>query len=69
MRVDNSRHIVDTAHRRSEYIRAKAGQACPLSAGAGEPITFETVTKRAGVSRLRLYANRTFRGPGAAACR
>ncbi|MFF2951516.1 DUF6262 family protein [Kitasatospora sp. NPDC057965] len=56
MPADNSRHIVDTARRRSEYTRAKAIQALRTLDLAGELVTFETVTKRAGVSRSWLYA-------------
>ena len=56
MRADNSQHIVDAARRRSEYTRAKAIQALRALDAAGEPVTFETVAKRAGVSRSWLYA-------------
>lgn len=56
MRADNSQHIVDAARRRSEYTRAKAIQALRSLDMAGEPVTFETVAKRAGVSRSWLYA-------------
>ncbi|MFD9442340.1 DUF6262 family protein [Streptomyces sp. NPDC060006] len=56
MRADNSQHIVDAARRRSEYTRAKAVQALRTLDAAGEPVTFETVAKQAGVSRSWLYA-------------
>jgi hypothetical protein len=56
MRADNSQHIVNAARRRSEYTRAKAIQALHTLDAAGEPIAFETVTRRAGVSRSWLYA-------------
>ncbi|MEU9155449.1 DUF6262 family protein [Streptomyces sp. NPDC048417] len=56
MRADNSQHIVDAARRRSECTRAKAVQALRTLDLAGEPVTFETVAKRAGVSRSWLYA-------------
>jgi hypothetical protein len=56
MRADNSQHIVDAARRRSEYTRAKAVQALRSLGMAGAPVTFETVAKRAGVSRSWLYA-------------
>ncbi|MFG3028975.1 DUF6262 family protein [Streptomyces sp. NPDC048253] len=55
MRADNSQHIVDAARRRSEYTRSKAVQALRSLDAAGEPITFEHVAKRAGVSRSWLY--------------
>ncbi|MEU5599599.1 DUF6262 family protein [Streptomyces sp. NPDC020298] len=56
MRADNSRHIADAARQRSEYTRSKAVQALRALDAAGEPVTFETVAKRAGVSRSWLYA-------------
>ncbi|MBO3678730.1 DUF6262 family protein [Streptomyces sp. NEAU-YJ-81] len=56
MRADNSQHIVDAARRRSEYTRAKAVQALRSLDAEGEPVTFETVAKRARVSRSWLYA-------------
>jgi murein DD-endopeptidase MepM/ murein hydrolase activator NlpD len=56
MRADNSQHIVDAARQRSEYTRAKAVQALRSLDAAGEPVTFETVAKQAGVSRSWLYA-------------
>ncbi|MCX4792093.1 MULTISPECIES: DUF6262 family protein [unclassified Streptomyces] len=56
MRADNSQHIVDAARRRSEYTRAKAVQALRSLDLAGEPVTFETVAKRAALSRSWLYA-------------
>ncbi|MEU9623868.1 DUF6262 family protein [Streptomyces sp. NPDC048155] len=55
MRADNSQYIVDAAHRRSEYTRAKAVQALRTLDSAGEPVPFETVAKQAGVSRSWLY--------------
>ncbi|MFI1202680.1 transposase [Streptomyces sp. BHT-5-2] len=56
MRADNIQHIVDAARRRSEYTRAKAIEALRALDAAGEPVTFETVAKRAGVSQPWLYA-------------
>ncbi|MEU6201402.1 DUF6262 family protein [Streptomyces sp. NPDC047061] len=61
MRADNSQRIVDAARRRSEYTRAKAVQALRSLDAAGEPVTFETVAKRAGVSRSWLYAQSDLR--------
>lgn len=55
MRADNSRHIVEAAHRRSEYTRSKAIQALRELDAAGQSVTFEAVAKRAGVSRSWLY--------------
>jgi DNA-binding IclR family transcriptional regulator len=61
MRADNSRHIDDAARRGSEYTRAKAVQALRSLDAAGEPVTFETVAKRAGVSRSWLYTQSDLR--------
>ena len=55
MRSDNSRHIIDAARQRSQYTRAKAIQALRTLDAAGEPVTFESVAQRAGVSRSWLY--------------
>lgn len=55
MRADNSRHIVDAARRRSEYTRSKAIQALRSLDAAGDPINFESVANKAGVSRSWLY--------------
>ncbi|MGH3814918.1 MAG: DUF6262 family protein [Pseudonocardiaceae bacterium] len=56
MRADNSRHIIDAARQRSELTRSKAIQALRDLDTAGEPITFQTVARLAGVSRSWLYA-------------
>jgi hypothetical protein len=56
MRADNSHHIVQAARRRRELTRAKAIQALRTLDAAGEPVTFETVARTAGVSRSWLYA-------------
>ena len=55
MRSDNSRHIIDAARQRSQYTRAKAIQALRTLEAAGEPVTFESVAQKAGVSRSWLY--------------
>jgi hypothetical protein len=55
MRSDNSRHIIDAARQRSQYTRAKAIQALRTLDAAGEPVTFESVAQKAGVSRSWLY--------------
>jgi len=55
MRSDNSRHIIDAARQRSQYTRAKAIQALRTLDAAGEPVTFESVARKAGVSRSWLY--------------
>lgn len=61
MRADNSHHIVEAARRRSEYTRARAIQALRILDDSGQPITFEAVATRAGVSRSWLYAQEDLR--------
>ncbi|MER5219356.1 DUF6262 family protein [Streptomyces flaveus] len=56
MTTANTSSTPPAARRRSEYTRAKAVQALRSLDAAGEPVTFETVAKRAGVSRSWLYA-------------
>ncbi|MZG15934.1 transposase [Streptomyces sp. SID5914] len=56
MRADNSHHIIDAAHRRSQLTRAKAIQALRELDATGEPVTFHTIAHRAGVSRSWLYS-------------
>lgn len=56
MRADNSRHVVEAARRRGQLTRSKAVQALRAMDAAGEPITFETVARRAQVSKSWLYA-------------
>lgn len=56
MQADNSRHIVASAHRRAQITRSKAVQALRAMDAAGDPITFQTVARRAQVSRSWLYA-------------
>ena len=55
MQSDNSRHIIDAARQRSQLTRAKAIRALRTMDAAGEPVTFETVARQAGVSRSWLY--------------
>lgn len=61
MRADNSRHIVAAAQRRSQYTRARAIQALRELDAAGKPVTFDTVAKRAAVSRSWLYTQADLR--------
>jgi hypothetical protein len=56
MRADNSRHIVEAAHRRRELTRSKALKALQELETINGTVTFEAVAKRAGVSRSWLYA-------------
>ena len=61
MRADNSGHIIDAARRRSAYTRSKAVLAVRTLDASGEPVTFETVARKAGVSRSWLYAQADLR--------
>jgi hypothetical protein len=56
MRVDNSRFIIQAARRRSQATRERAIHALRRLAAAGDPVTFDTVARKAGVSRSWLYA-------------
>ena len=56
MQSDNSRHIIDAARQRSQLTRAKAIRALRTMDAAGDPVTFETVARQAGVSRSWFYA-------------
>jgi small-conductance mechanosensitive channel len=56
MQADNSRHIIASAHHRSQITRSKAIQTLREMDAAGDPITFQTVARRAQVSRSWLYA-------------
>lgn len=55
MRADNTAHLITAAQRRHELTRSKAIQALRELDQAGSPITFETVARRADVSRSWLY--------------
>jgi hypothetical protein len=56
VRADNTRFLVQAAHRRSQATRQRAIQALRRLAAAGELVTFDTVARAAGVSRSWLYA-------------
>jgi hypothetical protein len=55
MRADNSHHVIAAAHRRSETTRHHAIEALRRLDTAGDPVTFDTVARQAGVSRAWLY--------------
>ena len=55
MRADNTSHLITSAQRRHELTRAKTIQALHELAHAGDPVSFQTVADRAGVSRSWLY--------------
>lgn len=56
MRADNTRFLVQAARRRSQATRERAIQALRRLAATGDPVTFDTVARTAGVSRSWLYA-------------
>ena len=56
MRADNSHHVIAAAHRRAEQTRQRAATALRRMDAAGQRITFDAVSRAAGVSRSWLYA-------------
>jgi Family of unknown function (DUF6262) len=56
MRADNSRFIIQAARRRSQATRERAIQALRRLAATGDPVTFDSVARTAGISRSWLYA-------------
>jgi hypothetical protein len=66
-RVDNSRHIVSAARRRSALAYERAEAALKALTAAGQPISFPAVAHGAGVSRAYLYAQPELRARIAAA--
>jgi hypothetical protein len=56
MRADNSRHVIAAARRRAEQTRQRAIVTLRRMDAAGQRITFDTVSRAAGVSRSWLYA-------------
>ena len=55
MRADNSRHVISAARRRAAATRKRAVAALRRMDKAGLPITFDSVSKQARVSRSWLY--------------
>jgi DNA-directed RNA polymerase sigma subunit (sigma70/sigma32) len=55
MRVDNSRHVIAAARRRSEATRRRAVAALRHLDNTGTPVTFDAVARQARVSRSWLY--------------
>jgi len=56
MRADNSRHVIAAARRRAEQTRQRAVTTLRRMDATGQPITFDAVSRAAGVSRSWLYA-------------
>ncbi len=61
MRADNTRHVIAAAQRRAEQTRQRAVTALRRMDATGQRITFDTVTRAAGVSRSWLYAQEDLR--------
>lgn len=55
MLADNSHHLILAAQARAESTHRRATIAIRELLDAGEPVTFQTVTAKAGVSRAWLY--------------
>jgi hypothetical protein len=56
MRADNSHHLRIAARRRSQATRERAIQALRRLAATGDPVTFDSVARKANISRSWLYA-------------
>src|SRR5271165_617332 len=61
MRADNSRHIIAAARRRAEQTRERAIAVLRRMDATGQRITFDSVSRAAGVSRSWLYAQQDLR--------
>jgi len=56
MRADNSHHVIQAAQRRAEQTRQRAVAALRRMDLTGQRVTFDSVSREAGVSRSWLYA-------------
>lgn len=56
MRADNSQHVIAAARRRAQQTRQRAIAALRRMDATGQRITFDAVSREAGVSRSWLYA-------------
>jgi Family of unknown function (DUF6262) len=61
MRADNSHHVIAAARHRAEQTRQRAVIALRRMDATGQRITFEAVSRAAGVSRSWLYAQQDLR--------
>jgi Family of unknown function (DUF6262) len=61
MRADNSRHVIAAARRRADQTRERAIAALRRMDATGQRITFDSVSRAAGVSRSWLYAQQDLR--------
>lgn len=56
MQADNSRHLIQAAQRRSQHTRERALAALQRMDAAGKPVSFDSLSQEAHVSRSWLYA-------------
>ena len=56
MRADNTRYVVQAAQHRAQQTRQRAVTTLRRMDAAGQRITFDAVSREAGVSRSWLYA-------------
>ncbi|HYB46406.1 MAG TPA: DUF6262 family protein [Streptosporangiaceae bacterium] len=56
MRADNSRHLIAAAERRSQRTRERALAALRRMDATGQPVSFDSLSRKARVSRSWLYA-------------
>ena len=61
MRADNSHHVIQAAKLRAQQTRQRAVTALRRMDAAGQRITFNAVSREAGVSRSWLYAQEDLR--------
>jgi hypothetical protein len=61
MRADNSHHVIAAACRRAEQTRERAIAELRRMDATGQRITFDAVSRAAGVSRSWLYAKQDLR--------
>jgi hypothetical protein len=56
MRADNTRYVIQAAQHRAQQTRQRAVTTLRRMDATGQRITFDAVSREAGVSRSRLYA-------------
>ena len=56
MRADNTRYVIQAAQHRAQQTRQRAVTTLRRMDAAGQRITFDAVSREAGVSRSWLYA-------------
>lgn len=61
MRADNTHHVIAAARRRSEQTRQRAITALRRMDATGKPISFDSVSREAKVSRSWLYSQQDLR--------